>query len=238
MTKKTLFFIISLSVLVFIPIAKVSAVNVYVGVQIAATEPINSSGYPDSGKLWCMGVNTKMGVYSGTFPGSTIVSAIGGTSNPTTITSPLCPGGTVWSGLLNLTNGTTYTIKIVTPNYAFCSGYHYSYCYETWDVVGQGKNCYDVCGRYGQTPMTSGTDCYSGNVNDCSRINTLRGITCATCNSGSYTYYSKTTNDCWYKNGYAPCEWSDPNYVRVCVCTLNTTAGPYTFNFAYTPTGL
>jgi len=222
----------------FFPLTKITATNVYVGVQIAATEPLNSSSQPDPGKLWCMGVGTTVGVLSGAPPGTSYLTPVSPTLNPITTITPTCPGGTIWSGLLNLTNGTTYTIRIITLNHAFCSGYYYSYCYETWDVVGQGKNCYDVCGRYGQTPMTSGTDCYSGNVNDCSRINTLRGITCATCNSGSYTYYSKATNDCWYKTGYASCTWSDPNYVRVCVCTLNTNAGPYTFNFAYTPTGL
>jgi len=76
MPPKILFFIIFLAVLMFFPLTKITATNVYVGVQIAATEPLNSSSQPDPGKLWCMGVGTTVGVLSGAPPGTSYLTPV------------------------------------------------------------------------------------------------------------------------------------------------------------------
>lgn len=240
--KKTLLFATFFTALAFFPIARVSATNVYVGVQVTATTPINNSGVADTGKLWCLPVGTTMGLQNGVPPGSGYLTPVGSTSNPVTTILPTCPGSTIWSGLLNLTNGTPYTIRIYTPARSFCSGIFgdYNYCFETWDVVGQNKNCNDICAHYGQTPMSSGTDCYAGYYTyNCATIEALKGSSCSTCTAGSYNYYSKTDNSCFYKaNSYVNCAWSDPNYVRMCICNLNNSTGYSSFNFSFTPTGI
>jgi len=243
MRKKTLLFISFFVVLVFFPIMRVSATQVYVGVQITATEPIKSDGTIDPGVLWCLPTGTTMGIMSGT----SYITPVSPTVNPVTTILPTCPGSTIWSGLLNLTSGTTYTIRIAPqPGYfTFCSGYNYGgYCYETWDVAGQNKNCYEICAHYGQTPVVSGTRCYNTLLN-CNTIEKLKGSPCiggpscsTGCCSGSYSYYSKTTNECWYYSGWGPdngCYWSDPNYVRACICNVNSTLANLIFDLSFIP---
>jgi len=109
---KKIFLLIIAAVLFLVPLAKVSAIQTYVGVKITATTPTNSAGNAsDSGKLWCLPVGTYLQVASGSPFGSGL-APIGPSANPVYTTTPTCPGSTIWSGLLNLTNGSLYTIRI------------------------------------------------------------------------------------------------------------------------------
>lgn len=237
MTKKILFLLPLFIILMFLPVAKVWATNVYVGVQITATEPLKAYGVPDPGQLWCLPVGTGLTIRNST--NTSDIVAISPTQTTVTSTKSLCPGDTIWSGLVNLTGGTVYNIRIVTPSHPFCSGYYSSSCYEVWDAVGQDKDCNEICGRYGQQPYTSSGNCYDGGASNCNNIATLKGSPCTSCTSGSYSYYSKSDGACWYHNGYSTCNWSDPDYVRVCVCSIvYDPSGALTFLFPFTPTGI
>lgn len=244
MEKKLELLIIFIFVLAFIPIINVSAVQVYVGVQITATTPTDGSGNADPGRLWCLPVGTTMGFLEGDPPGSG--SYIGGY---TETTAPTCPGNTIWSPLMDLTNEAPYTIRIHPVYPGSCSGYFDGYyCWETWDVPGENKNCIDVCGRYGQTPADttatttgdpSGLDCYEGYLGNCTVAEKLKGSSCSSCtDSNAATYFSKTTDDCFYNDHeHFACSWSDADYVRACMCVFEG-GGADDFNFSYTPTGL
>ncbi len=253
--KRNLLFVVLFISLAFFPLARAGATNVYVGVQIISTEPLKIGGVADPGKLWCLPTNTTMGLVTGATPagggtGGTYITPQALTSNPVTTVAPTCPGGTIWSGLLNLTINTTYTIRMIMPAPTFCSGYQASWtdstCYETWDVVGQNKNCNEICARYGQTPRLggTGTQCYSypGNADHgCNYIiKGVKGSACTSCtaSASNYSYYSKTTGACFYPaNYYSDCTWSDPSQVRVCACLpiYSTTLG--NFNFSFTTPG-
>lgn len=240
MNKKILFLTVVLFILVFVPITKVSATQTYIGVQIAATQPINGSGVAVPTSLWCLPIGSNLAIMN--YAGTSNITAVSPSVNPTVTTVPTCPLSTIWSGLVDLTNGTQYKIRI-WPNTAmpFCSGYtDGTYCLETWDVVGENKNCNDVCVHYGQVNRTDSNwptyDC--GTYANCNQIALIKGSPCTTCTAGSYDYYDKNGN-CWYYSGWCNRTWSDPNYTRVCKCLpTNTSSGTFNFDFPFTPSGL
>lgn len=248
MLKKILLTIFFCSVLLFIPLVKVGATQVYVGVQINAAQ---APGYP-AGSVdnnWCLPVESEMVIlnttacsyltsnypatYMPSYCPTSVVTAIAPTSTVVELTTPVCNGSTFWSGLLNLTNGGSYKIYIYTPN--FCSGYSDGNCYQKWIA---GKNCNEICSHYGMTPYTSGTNClnyygtYEGGTYTCSMLANLKGSACASCTDGTHSYYSTSTNACWRNSAqWSACTWSDPNYVRVCACNFDYTATGFNFNF-------
>ena len=250
MNQKTLLLVILFVVLVFLPITKVNATQVYVGVQVTSTTPANSGEGADSGKLWCLPIGTTLGLSSGT-TFSSYLTSISPSLNPVTTLQPTCPGSTIWSGLLNLTNAANYTIRIAPASNGkqleFCSGWNYYYtpyyayniCLETWDVAGENKNCNDICAHYGQT--TNNVYSLGTPYSSCAMIATIKGSPCTVCNTvTTYTYYDKNGN-CWsnptgWDNNYT---WSDPNYVRICACNVNNgTTGGSNFDFSFIPSGI
>lgn len=247
MIKQYQLLIILLIALIFIPLAGVNATQTYVGVQVASTEPATQASQPDTGKLWCLPIGTSMGLmYSGSY-----VTASSTIANPIVLTTPTCPGSTIWSGLLNLTNEASYTIRITPADGShkdFCSGYfdtNNNRCQETWDVAGEDKNCNEVCGHYGQTANTDygsgGDNCYSSFSSDtCAVIAKIKGSACSSCTAtNNFSYYSKVDGSCFWTSGaYASCGWSDPADVRICVCNLNSDAAGNNFDFSFIPSGL
>jgi len=239
---KKIFLLIIAAVLFLVPLAKVSAIQTYVGVKITATTPTNSAGNAsDSGKLWCLPVGTYLQVASGSPFGSGL-APIGPSANPVYTTTPTCPGSTIWSGLLNLTNGSLYTIRIDAGGgnyYSYCSGTNNSSygCMESWDTPGENQNCSAVCAHYGQTVGSN----WNGLANGyCVDAVALKGSPCTTCNlsPSGFNYYDKSGN-CWYYTNESPTgTWSDPNYIRVCRCNINNTGTNQLFDFPFTPTGL
>ena len=242
----------------FLPITKAGATQVYVGVKIAsAVAPgydANSDGVYGSTEMdnnWCLPVDSQMAILNSTacdylsnnysaadisnyYCSSSFIPDVSTGVKYVTTTSPTCAGNTIWSGLLNLTTATSYKIYLYTPN--FCSGYYDGYCYAKWTA---GKNCTETCAHYGMTTVYANPDClaYSGTYNystgeyDCSGEAKLKGSACASCTSGSYSYYSTSTNACFYSSSYGACTWLDSNYVRVCNCNFNGTATGFNFNF-------
>jgi hypothetical protein len=239
---KTLLLFFFLVVLIFVPIIKVNAINTYVGVQITATQPVNSSAYPDPATLWCLPTGTQLGVIYN----SSYVSPVAG-QNPITTIAPTCPGSTIWSALLPLAVSTNYTIRISTASYPFCNGYYDGVCLETWLA---NKNCYDVCAHYGQAvKYYNNNQCYGPGTTNCSALAALKGSPCTTCvvSPLGYSYYD-TSGNCWYHNSVDAafnipppdpnangCGWKDPGFVRACSCIINySTSSSYTFDFPWT----
>jgi hypothetical protein len=250
---KTLLLIFFLVCLIFIPTIKANATNTYVGVQVTATQPnlyVNSAYVGDPASLWCLQTGTTMGLSTGaTF--SSYIAPVSG-ANPTTTIAPTCPGGTIWSALLNLTLGSTYTIRIYPTSNSGCSGFrdpNTGVCMETWDVAGQNKDCYAVCGHYNQVPYVNSVNQCQGTYSTapyCNDLEKVKGSPCTTCTAGSYTYYNKTTGDCYYHIGYDTtyndqlsngCGWKDPNYVRVCPCTVLSTNEGSNYDFVWVASG-
>jgi hypothetical protein len=253
MNKKILF-IIFCGALIFLPIIKVGATQVYVGVKISsAVAPgydANGNSVFDTTEMdnnWCLPVGTDLAILNTTSSCSYLTDGLNGyylcdsyctssciadvatSAKYITTTSPTCPGSTIWSGLLNLATNTSYKVYLYTPS--FCSGIVESYCYQKWTT---GKNCNETCAHYGMTPMTSGTNCYGYNNSSCNAIKSLKGGTCSTCVNGSYSYYSSTA--CYYNSSaWGSCTWSDANYTRVCACNYTNTptsfALPFTSSF-------
>jgi len=172
-----------------------------------------------------------------------------------TTTAITCAGDTIWSGPLNLTDDTGYKAYIYTPN--FCSGYYDPYsslfdyeayawwvlhpCYLAWT---EDKDCNETCEHYGTVPKTDGySSCldYMGHaqegeswISSYSAIDILRKSECGSRSLGSYSYYSKTADECYYQYEdypYSDCTWSDPDYVRICGCKYDATASGFTFSF-------
>jgi hypothetical protein len=145
--------------------------------------------------------------------------------------NPSCAkGNTVWSPLLNLTNGTSYKACLYTPS--FCAGYESAagYCLETDTTPGAQQDCNSVCGHFGQIPTDS---CYeSGDSDNCSAIEALKGAPCLTCSPSTlYSFYDNSGN-CYYHNFYdASCSAAPSGVTRVCACYHASAGAGFLFPF-------
>ncbi len=256
MNQKTLFVALLLIGFIFIPVAKISATQVYVGVQIQSA---NAPGYNDgtnppmTDNNWCLPANSSIGILStaqynyltSNYDATSLCGPSGYCSTACPVsasiaTSRVCAGNTIYSGLVNLTNGSNYKVYLYTPS--FCPGYANGACYVT---TLANKNCCDVCSNYGLTAMGGETNCSSSNCSDynvyyddsnCSIEATLKGSACSVCNTGAtYSYFSG--NNCWTTYGgssyYPACSWSSSGLTRVCTCNADT-GTPTGFVFPFT----
>jgi len=257
MKKYILIFLITL--VVFAAPQFASAANYFVGVTIASGQ---APGYPSpaTNTNWCLPALSSYTSSWGTrfyirnSSGSNL-TPVSPTVNPIDLAGPACAGDTVWSGLFNLTSGTTYQAYINAQSYAYCPGnmdywtngsYDYDVtCWTAWDTPGQNKSCADVCSHYG-----SQVDPYTGNYprqgqtadKNCRMVAKLLGGTCSSCTTnGTYDYYNPTTYACTtttsaYNSGDTNGSATlGSEVVRVCPCRLQgSTSAAFTFNF--TPT--
>lgn len=222
--------------------AKVNAEQVYVGVTIVHA---GIYGQP-SGTNWCLpggyqNLGTQMVITKDSFcsasnsnqTASSVCGSCSGYcygSSPDQVTYtafPTCPGGTIWSRLIDITNGDHYKVYLYTPT--FCPGYidELGAC---WVSDKPNEDCNAVCSNYGLTSSGNGTDsCLSDTADDdsnCSIEASLMGSACSGgCNTGaSYSDYNPSTKVC---NTTHPsyfysisCSYSDPNFANVCSCNI------------------
>jgi hypothetical protein len=221
MSKKIVLFIkISFFViLIFMPIASVSATSVYVGVTIANTEN-------PEGEAFCLLEGTKMSVWSGgTQKGSTV-----------TISSDICIGDNIWSGLVDLESGQSYSIKLENLN---CNGKIDSrqvngqpndYCWYGGDF---NQNCTTVCSANNTTTLPD-SGCIETDP-DCVILTAFFG--------GGHTCYNGDAfpmlyiGDNQFKNGVGSsgdwCSYSSGYHKRICACVMSYTnfIFPFTASF-------
>jgi hypothetical protein len=255
MKKYILIFLITL--VVFAAPQFALAANYFVGVTIASGQ---APGYPSpaTNTNWCLpaygsyyGYGTQFYIRNNSGSNLTPVSP---TVNPINLPGPACAGNTVWSGLFNLTSGTTYQAYFNLNSYAYCPGIaeetgNGMRCWVSWNTPGQNKSCADACSHYVSTIQTY-TGTYPaqymnptsyGSVN-CAVISRLLGGSCSSCTTNAaYDYYNPTTYACYQTQSYY--NSADANgsatlgadVVRVCPCNLSgTNSATFTFNF--TPT--
>ena len=165
-------------------------------------------------------------------------------SNSVSVVKPICAGDDpIWLGPIVLNSGIAYRAYLYVPN--FCPGYISGSCW----VSGQAsENCCAVCERYGLTSALyyggTTTDCQnsyclnSGNNDQNCRIEAaLKGSACSVCNQGhDFNYFSgdecyTTYNAPWPKNAYGNCDWSDPQFSRVCACNFPNMSTGFSFTF-------
>lgn len=266
MYKKILLLTIFLFALVFIPITRVNATQVYVGVQItSASAPgcnLSNSSYCSTtspvatDSNWCLPIGTTLSIYDST--STNLIPAVLPTTNPTTITSPICTGGTIWSGLFDSSNlsmgtNTTYNAKVYAGS--FCPGYYLynSYC---WVALNSTSDCDSTCRHFGLTANdVNSSVCSNSFFADCTVIKSLTGASCPTLpsaagctsncclsqngNSG-YNYYDAASGNCYYTNSYGSVTNCDAGNsiassgsVRACYC--NVPYGQPNFTFAFQP---
>ncbi len=254
---KNYFLFIFAALVLFVAPQFASAANYFVGVTIASGQ---APGYPSgtTNTNWCLpaispqttGYGTRFYIRSGT----SNLTPVSPTTNPIDLAGPACAGDTVWSGLFNLTSGTTYNAYFNAQSYAYCPGVmdydecqiwcDYS-CWVSWDTPGQNKSCAEVCAHYGTTPRI-----YTSNypvlfrpaAHNCRTVAKLLGGTCSSCTTnGTYDYYNPTTFACTTTTSTHNTADANGNatlgsdLVRVCACNvLNSTAASFSFNF--TPT--
>ena len=263
MSKKILLVIIFLAFLTFVPTIKASAAmaQVYVGVQISGAQapgcvPGTNTCYTGApGAMtdsnWCLPVGTTLAIQNngggnlGASTGPTVEGYVSPSTNIITITKPACSGGTIWSGLYNLTVGNTYKAYITASS--FCPGMLWGG--ECWVTYAANKSCGDTCLHYGLVPNNT-TNCMnenfvdsggSGGQNPCGVIEALKGSSCENCSlvgSSTYNYYTTSAdanpNSCFYTNAWtqaANCNAIGATAVRVCACYYPGTAGYFTFPF-------
>lgn len=266
--QKKILFLLFISVLLLIPFANASATQMYVGVQINSAQAPGctpgTSTCPGTAtdNNWCLPVGTtdsnssKMVVAttascshfdSNTDPTNACSWCSGVClSTPVSVVKPTCSGDTIWSGLVDVTNGVNYKIYLWTPN--FCPGYINGQCFVT---AATEKNCCDVCNNYGLTARggesncTSSTTCYidSSPYDDanCTREAKLKGSACSSCAANANYAYFDDSGNCftsynapWPSYQYGACNWTPAsNQKRVCECNFPNN-GSTGFNFTFT----
>lgn len=219
MNKKILLLIL-FAVLIFLPTLKVSAAQVYVGVQISNNEK------PGGGTFDLL-TGTQMSVLTGAPPGSTTVSG-----STVTTTSDTAIGDTLWTPLINLTSGSPYTVRLNVP---FCFGdgkydERGPYC---WFLGTDSQSCTDVCSDKGGT---ASSECQESDESCVVMINF--GLDCDYCYESEeaypFFYPNGSTGYCYYPYynypGYNACDFDYSGYIRICACQFQTG----TFNFPFT----
>lgn len=207
----------------FIFVAKVSAMQVYVGVQITTTEKSGGGSFD-------LLAGTELNIWDGAEQkGSTKI-----------LEEDVSVGETVWLGLVDLENGSSYTVKLETP---LCFGMYDvrgPYC---WYEAANGQNCNDLCAEKGSAPESS--DCYNSDTglydapccnepDENCEIQKALGHACATCYDDYLTgFYFLDDNFCLngsYDSTTDYCDWSAINhYTRTCACEFEV--GFFSFPF-------
>jgi len=239
------------------------AANYFVGVTIASGQaPGNPS--PATNTNWCLPARgSSYGTQFYIRNGTTNLTPVSPTANPINLPGPACAGDTVWSGLFNLTSGTTYNayFNLGGNNYNYCPGFWgstgdtncnnncTSTCWVSWDTPGQNKSCNQVCSYYNLTnTYYTGTYPwqimgYSDGLN-CGIVSKLLGGTCSSCTQNATAdYYNPTTFACyttqswyWAADAGGNGVLNDSSLVRVCPCNIQTTYTNINFAFNFTPT--
>lgn len=195
----------SFAILIFSFPVKAQAVWSYVQVQIVTTQN-------PQGQQFSLYAGTTVSVRSGAQVLDTI-----------TTTSPVTPPATIISGLVNLTNGYQYTLRIETP---VCDGKWYNgHCWYKGDL---DQSCTTVCSSKGGTESA---DCHETPGTDCTLF-TQFGISCSCYSYGCPVAYYTSYNECYACSdgdyGYG-CDYSYSDYVRLCAC--KGVSLPFDFDF-------
>jgi len=217
---KKISLLILFTILVFFPALQVSATQVYVGVQISNTEK-------PSGGTFDLLAGTQLSVLNGTPPGSTTVSGSSvTTANDTAI------GDTIWTPLINLTSGSTYTARLSVP-LCFGDGKYDSRGPYCWFLGTDSQSCTTLCSDKGGT---TSSECQE--PDDSCTMMIEFGLDCDYCYEGEdpypYFYPYGSTGYCYYAYysypGYNTCDFGYSGYTRICACQFQTG----TFNFGFT----
>jgi len=200
--------IISFAFLIFLLPTKIEAAMVYVGTRIENTEDAGGSPF-------CL-------------PEGTVVSVMDGVVvlDSYTTTEQTCIGGTIWSGPVSLTYGSDYGIKL---ELFLCEGYwHNGYC---WYAGGYSQSCTSICSANGGNYST---DCDEWDKN-CEASEHFLGGSCDICSPFCAACYSDVggSNECYsceYQDIPNGCDWTIPDFIRVCACAVPTGV----FNFLFT----
>jgi hypothetical protein len=250
---KKILLLIFLSILIIIPAGSIYATQYYVGVTIASAQ---APGYPSgtTNSNWCLPNKTTMAIRNNS---GIALTAISPTSNPVIVSSPICAGNTLWSGLFDLTSGTDYQIYIY-PTGSSANNYYYSYCPGVlgwtnsycWVAWQENKNCAETCAHFGSVIQPYNTYTYNYQNNSTNSSNTeyncgiesiLMGSSCSSCTAGAtYNYYNASSKSCYYSQTYYNSNDTAgsvalPGYVRACPCYIQNNNNRADFTFTFTP---
>ena len=127
--------------------ATVFAYDTYVGLKIESVYNPNWGTTENEHTQWCLVKTSTMTIKDGTTPLNTV-----STSTET------CPSGTIWSGLVDLTSNTTYTIDLSTFGSLADPGKLWNG--NLWYHGVTGETCNTVCADHGTCTMdkTQGND--------------------------------------------------------------------------------
>jgi len=208
MNKKILFL---MAVLIFLPVLQVSAAQVYVGVKIGNTEN------PD-GEVFDLLPNTQLSILN--VSGSTI-----------TTTEDTEMGDTLWTPLIDLTNGNQYTAQLVVP-FCFDPGEYDSRGPYCWFKGDANQNCNEVCSS-NNTTILPDSNCIESDP-DCIMLAAFFG-SIDNCRSGDpapslFTGWGYDTFWWGGTGGGDWCSYKTSSYQRICTCQFDTG----TFNFPFT----
>jgi len=244
-------FVTILTIFVFTPIIRAEAIYTYIGVKIDAAKRL-SDEYGQMVDI-CLNATTRMSIIS-----DDEVT----TFNTVTTASEVCPDDgdpdilehQIWSGLVDLTSGTSYKIKLEVP---LCFGYWhkqtgYGTAYKCWyggirygslatHDLGRNESCTEICEDHNTTVADYGSNAWDENAG---AQKALVGATCASGESTNSCAYGASTylggdNYCYdCKNCDDPSACSqypddkDVDYARVCICNYPT--GVYKLPFIFT----
>ena len=204
--------IISFAFLIFLLPTKSEAAMVYIGTKIESTAATGGTSFY--------------------LPEGTIMSVIndpdgGGESvlDSYTTTEETYIGDTIWSNAVSLTYGIEYGIRLELPSCGDPGYWDNGYC---WYAGAAGESCTTVCSDYGGT-NSSGCNEWD---ESCRAIKNRLGIPCDTCSDfcpASYNFGFGKCYSCNYQD-WLDCDWSDPDFIRVCACTIPVNE----FNFLFT----
>ncbi|MFA5877811.1 MAG: hypothetical protein WC845_00310 [Candidatus Staskawiczbacteria bacterium] len=224
-------FIIFFTVLVIIPITKVEATSVFVGLQLDTARKISD------GSSFCLPVGTIMYVMEGSVP-----------LNSVTLTSTVCENDgdgdldehKIFSNLVSLTIGNEYKVRLEASlcpcylRYNSVSGANQCWCggHTPGAIKGLGESCSDACSAHGLIPEDYGVNHSDENAD---ALKNQTGTTCSGTNNvasclnfggggGDFPVVSNAgkcwrceTNHATYNTG-----WERGDYAVVCPCKFNS----------------
>jgi len=200
------------ALLILVAPIKADATQVYVGTRIENTESAE-------GTQFCLPAGTVMSVMD--TDGTTVLDTY-------TTSQQTCVGDTIWSGLVDLTNGAQYGIRLQVP---LCTDGDYREG-KCWYVGQQGQSCTQVCSTHGGTASTTCNESLSeANIEDIAGITCTYTYTWCPVYYESYYYYPEIyCYACLEESTYNNCDFSYPEATRICACAMSTG----TFNFTFT----
>ena len=168
-------------------------------------------------------------------PVGTIITINDGVEDIDTVTtsSETCPGGTIWSGLVNLTSLENYTIALATVNVSGVK-VHKEAGYVWFGMSDVNETCTNYCLRIGGICVDPGTH----DVDlDCSEMNAMMGMNVG-CDTRSYVEatfplycHGHTTFFPQDHPGTYTCDASTWNYDDNRFCTCANAYFEFTFTF-------